>query len=223
MLPFQFNELKRFGFSLITLKFVMLLLIQTVSFRRANGMIFLSDFARRKVQKVTGELNCIVIPHGIDDSFRNVKKVDLIRQTGPITLLYVSIIDHYKHQWKIVEYTANLRKKTGIDFKLRLIGNARPSALNLLEKVIKQHDEQHTWVDVVGQVDHRKLVYHYADTDIAIFASTCENLPNILIEKMASGLPIVSTSVGPMKETLQDGIYLNDSRTASQRCYEDSK
>ena len=43
-----------------------------------------------------------------------------------------------------------------------------------------------------------------------IYASTCENQPIILLEAMASGLPIVSSNYGPMPEVLKDSsIYFN--------------
>ena len=43
-----------------------------------------------------------------------------------------------------------------------------------------------------------------------MYASSCENLPNILIEAMAAGLPIASSSRGPMPEVLGDaGLYFD--------------
>ena len=43
--------------------------------------------------------------------------------------------------------------------------------------------------------------------DAVIFASSCENMPNILIESMASGLPIACSDKHPMPEFLKDGGY----------------
>jgi glycosyltransferase involved in cell wall biosynthesis len=43
-----------------------------------------------------------------------------------------------------------------------------------------------------------------------VFASSCENMPNTLVEGMASGLPIACSNRGPMPEILQDGgVYFN--------------
>ena len=44
-----------------------------------------------------------------------------------------------------------------------------------------------------------------ARADIFVFASSCENMPNTLLEAMASGLPIACSSRGPMPEVLQEG------------------
>lgn len=56
---------------------------------------------------------------------------------------------------------------------------------------------------------------HYVEADAFVFASSCENLPNILIEAMASGLPILSSSCGPMPEVLGDAGWYFDPYSAT--------
>ena len=49
-----------------------------------------------------------------------------------------------------------------------------------------------------------------SSADIFIFASSCENMPNTLVEAMSSGLPIACSNRGPMPEVLRDGgVYFN--------------
>jgi glycosyltransferase involved in cell wall biosynthesis len=45
----------------------------------------------------------------------------------------------------------------------------------------------------------------YERADGFVFASSCENLPNTLLEAMAAGLPIACSDRGPMREVLCDG------------------
>ncbi len=59
-------------------------------------------------------------------------------------------------------------------------------------------------------VPHEKLVEFLAAADIFIFASSCENMPNTLVEAMAAGLPIACSDRGPMPEILGNaGVYFN--------------
>ena len=45
---------------------------------------------------------------------------------------------------------------------------------------------------------------------MVVFASTCENMPNILLEGMASGLPVASSNYGPMPEILgESGLFFD--------------
>jgi glycosyltransferase involved in cell wall biosynthesis len=40
---------------------------------------------------------------------------------------------------------------------------------------------------------------------VFVFASSCENMPNILLEAMSAGLPIACSDRGPMPEILGEG------------------
>jgi hypothetical protein len=71
LLPFEMRELLRYGWSLLTLKLLLLRLVQLRSFRKTDGVIFLTEYARDVVLRVTGKLRgqtCIV-PHGLNPRF----------------------------------------------------------------------------------------------------------------------------------------------------------
>ena len=71
LLPFEWREILRFGWSLDTLKLLILRWSQSRTFKRAGGVIYLADYAKRTVLKVTGALpgKTVVIPHGINSNF----------------------------------------------------------------------------------------------------------------------------------------------------------
>ena len=71
-LPFSNSEIKRFFGRKSFIRFVLLRYLYTFSFRNANGLIFLSEYAKEKVENITGKLNCktAIIPHGINSRFR---------------------------------------------------------------------------------------------------------------------------------------------------------
>ena len=52
----------------------------------------------------------------------------------------------------------------------------------------------------LGQVPQTHLPHLYSAASVFVFASISENCPNILIEAMACGAPIVSSDLGPMPE-----------------------
>jgi glycosyltransferase involved in cell wall biosynthesis len=66
------------------------------------------------------------------------------------------------------------------------------------------------WVRYHGSIAFNLLHEQYAKADLGLFASSCENMPNILLETMASGLPIACSNKGPMPEVLGDaGIFFD--------------
>ena len=116
MLPFEWVELLRYGPSFITIKLFLLRLIQARTMRRADGMIFLTQYAKNGVESVIGKLfNSVVIAHGLNDRFLLEpgvqRSIELYTEDNPFRLLYVSIIDQYKHQWHVVEAVAQLRNR----------------------------------------------------------------------------------------------------------------
>ena len=62
----------------------------------------------------------------------------------------------------------------------------------------------------LGGIAFDEIHHCYMSSDAFVFASSCENLPNILIEAMASGMPIICSSLGPMPEVLgEQGLYFD--------------
>jgi glycosyltransferase involved in cell wall biosynthesis len=215
MLPFEWKELARFGFSWLTLKLLLLRVAQTQTLRHADGVIFLTHYARAAITRTIGAASgkSITIPHGIDRRFLRPptpqQSIDHYSREKPLRLLYVSIVDMYKHQWHVAEAVARLRR-SGIPVVLSLIGPAYPPALRRLEDALQQLDPHGEFIRYLGAIPHSELHAHYAAADVCVFASSCENMPNILLEGMASGLPVACSKLGPMPEVLGDaGAYFD--------------
>ena len=215
LLPFEMPELLRFGWSFLTLKFLLLRWTQSRSFIRANGTIFLTEYACSVVSKVTGNLigHSCIIPHGLSPRFNKIPKIQ--REVSeynvslPYRVLYISSVDQYKHQWHVVDAISLLREK-GLPIALDLIGPAYKPALNRLNDRINSVDIERNWVRYLGTISFDELHHQYARADVGVFASSCENMPNILLEMMASGLPIACSDRGPMPEILLGGgVYFN--------------
>ena len=220
LLPFEWRELKRYGWSSLTLKLLLLRFSQSRSYRKVDGLIFLTDYARQAVLKVTGALHAktSTIPHGLNPRFSQAPKpqraiIDF-DEANPYRVLYVSIIDQYKHQWVAVEAIAALRQE-GFPVVLDLVGPAYPPALKRLNEAIACLDADRSWVRYHGAIPFNDLHVRLAQADLGLFASSCENMPNILLETMASGLPIACSNRGPMPEVLSDaGVYFDPEQSA---------
>lgn len=215
LLPFDWRELRRYGCSVLTIKWLLLRFAQSRSFRQANGVIFLTQYARDAVMEVIGKLNgkSCTIPHGLNPRFCAAPKtqnaISQYNDEHPFRVLYVSIIDHYKHQSQVVEAVSVLRRQ-GFPIALDLVGPAYAPALGQLNNTINRVDKGRHWVQYHGAVAYEILHHHYAQADLGLFASSCENMPIILMETMASGLPIACSNRGPMPEVLgAAGVYFD--------------
>jgi len=103
----------------------------------------------------------------------------------------------------------SLLREKGIPIEITLVGsfsNGKYKLFNELKKINNHKD----YIKITGGVPYLELHKIYVKSDICLFASSCENMPNILLEGMASGLPIACSILGPMPEILKDGgTYFN--------------
>ena len=214
LLPFEWREVRRFGWSVITLRLLLLRLTLSRTFRKADAVIYLTQYARDTVMKVTGAQRgrSVIIPHGIHRRFflplRPQRPVMEFNDVQPCRVLYVSIVDVYKHQWHVAAAVAQLRS-AGVPLVLDLIGPPG-TGMNRLIESMRRVDPTGAFITYRGAVPYDELheIYEYAD--IGVFASTCENMPNILLEGMAAGLPMACSHKEPMLEILGDaGVYFD--------------
>lgn len=210
LLPFDTTaDLSEFSYGL-RVRVRLLRWLYRLSLRDASGIMFLAPHAQSAILKITGRQDVpqAVIPHGLEDRFRRstcgevAKRVTV--ESGNVRILYASAIDFYKNPWHVVAAVSMLRDATGWPLQLILAGPAAGRALPRLQASTKQFDPDGLFVEYLGEVPHEDMPALYASADFAVFASTCENLPMIILEQMAIGLPIASADHPAMRELLED-------------------
>tara|TARA_B100000787_G_C16195793_1_gene300721 strand:- start:1710 stop:2843 length:1134 start_codon:yes stop_codon:yes gene_type:complete len=216
MLPFEKKERDRYKYSLMYFKLLFLRVVQLKTFKKANGVIFLSNYAQQTIfdlipKNTLFKKKTEIIPHGINKKFFFNRKVNVLsfKDRSVIKCVYTSTIDKYKHQNNVIKAVSNLRAKN-YKFELNLIGSSSVAELNKLKKLLKKNDPKKKFIFYQGALDTDEIIKIYKDTNLFIYGSTCENLPNILLEKMATRIPIISSKKEPMKEVLKNGgIYFD--------------
>jgi glycosyltransferase involved in cell wall biosynthesis len=212
MLSFEAGEMNRYPiFSKSKIRLLILKWLQIRSLRKATGVLFLTKYASDVIQLYSGKLKKYkIIPHGIGDNFRrNFFSSNWPDNNGSIKCTYVSNSDLYKHQWNVVDAIGLLRN-AGFDVSLNLIGAGSGFAVGKVIDTVKRVDPEGAFVKILTYQEHGEIAGHLFESDIFIFASSCENMPNTLIEAMAAGLPIACSDRGPMPEVLQNGgVYFN--------------
>ncbi len=206
MLAFEAGEASRFGIGRERWRQAALKYLQCRSLTKSDGSIFLTEYAKKVIQAQCGAAKCAtVIPHGVAENFRmKPRRRSWRTNAASVQVTYVSPVWLFKHQWNVVEAIGALRSM-GISVTLRLVGGGEPKALERLNKQISISDPKREFVDYIGPCGHKDLPKHLQETDVFIFASTCENMPNSLLEAMAAGLPIACSNRGPMPEILGAG------------------
>lgn len=94
-------------------------------------------------------------------------------------------------------------KKHFPDAELRIVGSG--SQENELKSLVKELGLSDSVV-FLGAVDHRKIADIYKESDIFLNCSRIESFGMVILEAMASGLPVISTNVGGVSSIIKDGV-----------------
>ncbi|MGR3604067.1 glycosyltransferase family 4 protein [Sulfitobacter sp.] len=218
MLSFEKGEMQRYPlFSKMRLRLWAIKYLQIYGLRKANGALFLTDYAAKSIQTYTGPLKMTrIIPHGISEAFREVGENRQTPETGighksgrDINCICISPADLYKHQWNVIRAAGVLRDK-GIPVRVRLIGASSGRGSEKVVAALHDVDPKGHFIEITGPVAHDSIPTELAKSDIFIFPSSCENMPNTLIEAMAAKLPIACSDRGPMPEMARDAAAYFD-------------
>jgi glycosyltransferase involved in cell wall biosynthesis len=208
MLIFDNRTRRRYSSPYVRFRLALLEKISRSTFEKANLVIFISEHGKKVVDEKVPDRKglSIVIPHGVEERFLSCrdKNIPRLKQLPDGQyLLYVSYLDVIKAQIEVVHAYNTLCQKRYTTEKLLLVGTNHNAYSKLLKKEIEQLGLQDK-VILTGPIPHSDMpsVYHHAKAHI--FASRCENCPNIVLESLGSGRPLFLSGRAPMPELAGD-------------------
>ena len=128
-----------------------------------------------------------------------LKKIEEIRDSYkrvPRRLLYAGHVIKTKGVYELVEACSQIP-----NIELRIVGKCLPD-VELDLKTIASKNNDGTWMNIVGEVDHDTVLAELLQADMFVFPSYTEGFPNVILEAMGCGCPIVSSDVGAIPEML---------------------
>lgn len=201
MIPFDMRVRKTVPLGLQRLRNWLLNRIMLKSMSEADLTIFISNYARNVIESLVSIKKPITIPHGIGSLFKTHDKVMSRPDFLPSNeyILYVSRFDVYKHHYEVVDAYGKLPQALREKFTLVLVGETHSSEADRVRALISALGLEDQ-VILLGAIPYHDLppLYHHAYLNL--FASSCENCPNIMLEALASGRPMICSNVMPMPE-----------------------
>lgn len=170
-------------------------------FARAAAVHCVSDAIRDEAaQHGLDPARATVIRPAVD--LEQFPSVPTRRADGPLELVIVGTVSWRKG---IEDALLALRRLTddGIDVRCSIVGPEADGGATRhaigdlgLEEVAR----------LVGQVPWDEIRDHLARADVLVHPSLSEGLPNVVLEAMATGRPVVVTAVGGTAEAVTDGV-----------------
>jgi len=171
-----------------------------ISISKATAVIALSNYGKKILIKNNIQKNKL---YKISIGVKNQKKNTIITRSNYLKkkyILYVSHFYRYKNFEQLIFAYSNLPKITRLNYRLKLVGNfSDQKYLKYLKKLSNKLEVDNS-IDFIPGVNEKILNSLYKKASLFIFPSRIENCPNILLEAMSFGLPVLVAKTQPMPE-----------------------
>jgi glycosyltransferase involved in cell wall biosynthesis len=210
------------------------LLLSTITvklFQKKMIMTFPEDLIKSErdtgpfnfIEKILSEMNCIFANSLVLYSSNFIKELNLEKYRNKILIAHEHFLDFNKfkstkqldERAKIIGYIGRLSEEKGI---LNFI-NAIPDVLENNKEIIffiigdgQLRDKIDIYlpakylnnIKLTGWIPHDKLPDYLNELKLVVLPSYTEGLPNIMLEAMACGTPVLATPVGAIPDIITD-------------------
>ena len=170
--------------------------------RSSDKIIAVSEESAGQLRNITGANNIFVIPNAIDTSaFKfSERSTGEHRTNQTVRLLFVGAIGKLKGEKDLIQALAMLRDRYS-DLKVSFLGCGAESLKSYCEQLKVYH-----LIEFLGAVSMTERIGFFRQADIFVLPTYAEAMPMAIIEAMAAGLPVISTTVGGIPEMIENGV-----------------
>jgi len=173
---------------------------------RADRTIFISEYSRTVLSRSLTLRDTVLIRHGIESPLAGSAAPGEKGSPKRPYVLYVSATFPYKHHLELIEAHELAATRNSSLPELVLAG----PLLGYYGRLVRDRAARSSAkVRVLGEVDGATARALMSSAEALLFGSTCECCPNLL-EYLAAGRPVLSSSVGPMPEIGGDAVVYSD-------------
>ena len=121
-------------------------------------------------------------------------------RSTPLKLISVGRA-HWKKGYDYALLACRLLKDRNINFRYKIIGGAGDEELLFLVHNFGLQDN----VQLLGRIPQAAVFKEMGEASVLLMPSLEEGLPNVIVEAMTVGLPVISTNCGGVPELIDDG------------------
>lgn len=142
-----------------------------------------------------GYQNVVLIPNPISEEVKQIVDNTIAKRIDRL-LLFAGHCIPTKGVFELVRVCKNIP-----NIRLRMIGAISDNMRKQLIEIVGNQDD---WLDIKGQVPFKETIREMKSCDVFVLPTYTEGFPNVILESMACGCPIIASSVGAIPEMLEE-------------------
>jgi glycosyltransferase involved in cell wall biosynthesis len=166
---------------------------------RHARLIAAPSIGLKQLSEAADPVSVRVIPNGVDPMFFRPSEN---RELGQLVLLFVGRLHWQKNVSALVFVLEEIRTRFGLQAVARIVGDG-PERSNL-EKLVKGRGLENA-VSFEGWLSRTETADAYRQAFLLVNLSRYEGMPNVVLEALASGLPVVGSNISGNAELVEDG------------------
>ena len=177
-------------------------------------IIFVAQATRVAWEALNTQANFTVIHNGLDRTrflartsslSREEARASLGLNEGDVAIILLGTVCDRKGQLDLVQAIRHLDHALATIIRVFIVGD-RPSAYSdeLHRSMVGLVEPIRSRIQIVAETDD--VAAYYRSADIAVCTSRIESFPRVVLEAMASGLPMVTTPVFGIREQVRENI-----------------
>lgn len=163
--------------------------------KKADLVLCASSFTKYTLEQEEIKTAIEVIPYGV-----TLKDYPFFERTNskPLKVLFVGSLNQRKGIYYLLEAIEKLQK-ANYEVELTIVGRGifDKEMLNLF--TIKN-------LNLKQNVTFSELINSYKESDVFVLPSICEGFAQVILEAMATGLPVISTNHTSAPDLINDGV-----------------
>ena len=187
------------------------------SLKQADKVIAVSDFVKDYLAKnqLVSDQRVSRVYHGRDEFF-SMAETERKSTEAPFVLTGGSLLPYRRCEDVIAAFARLNEDQRFQEYELRIAGQGtEPGYRSMLEKKVEETglgDRIH----FLGHVDKSRMKKLFQQCEVCVLASEIEACPNLAIEAMSCGSPILAARTPPLPEVIGDAAVYFEPRDVTQ-------
>jgi len=172
------------------------------SLRRARLVCTVSSAGTAAMRRFAGRTPVVTVDNAVEVGAFAPTRADRV----PATLLFVGVICRRKGTIELARACRLLRERGVAGWRLVVVGGQGPTPEPEYAEIVAEFAEAGLEDALVGPEYGDQVKHRLQEADVFVLPSYLEGQPIAIIEAMASGVPVVGTTIGAVPDLIRDGV-----------------